>query len=178
MWTLVSLTIIFADCLAVVLSKNHEIVLLPSFPLHGNTFLMYAVSVDSSGKQDGGAGKRDGVGGKQGGGKEGEEKEAVSDNECGEQPAATCGRRGGGDVAKGEGEEESDAEDNPIRQDGEEGSDDDVMIRKVPSSSLCGVKKHSGNQPVVNIPYVPQHRLDTTDTYIHCILVFTPMNEV
>ena len=52
----------------------------------------------------------------------------------------------------GEGSEAGGGE-TPARQD-REGSDD--VIRKVQSSS--GVKKHTANQPVVNIPYVPQHR--------------------
>ena len=41
----------------------------------------------------------------------------------------------------------------PARQD-REGSDD--VIGKVQSLSV--VKKPTANQPVVNIPYVPQHR--------------------
>ena len=52
----------------------------------------------------------------------------------------------GSEAGGGEGE-------TPARQD-REGSDD--VIGKVQSSSV--VKKPTANQPVVNIPYVPQHR--------------------
>ena len=59
---------------------------------------------------------------------------------------------GAGEKAKGEADnEESDGED---RQD-RDGSED--CVRKV-QSSTSGMRKSSANQPIVNIPYVPQHR--------------------
>lgn len=80
------------------------------------------------------------------GGEGNEEKETASDNEREEQAD---------DAVKGEAGEGSEAgsRETPSRQD-REGSDD--VIRKVHCS--LGVKKPSANQPVVNIPYVPQHR--------------------
>ena len=83
--------------------------------------------------------------GKQGSGEGDEEKEMASDNDEHDEQA--------GEGVKGEDGEESDAGDAPARQD-REGSDD--IIRKC--HRLSGVKKHPANQPVVNIPYVPQHR--------------------
>ena len=68
----------------------------------------------------------------------------TSDNERGEDAS---------EDVKGECDEGSDAGEAPARQD-REGSDD--VIRKVQCSSV--VKKPAANQPVVNIPYVPQHR--------------------
>ena len=58
------------------------------------------------------------------------------------------GDAGEGSEAGGGGEGET-----PARQD-REGSDD--VMGKVQSLSV--VKKPTANQPVVNIPYVPQHR--------------------
>ena len=81
-----------------------------------------------------------------------DEKGTTSDNEQGEEAGdAVKGEAGEGSEAGGGGGGET-----PARQD-REGSDD--VIRKFQSSS-SGVKKPSANQPVVNIPYVPQHRWD------------------
>ena len=87
--------------------------------------------------------------GKQGSGEGDEEKASTSDNEQGEEAGdAVKGEAGEGSEAGGSGGGET-----PARQD-REGSDD--VIVKV--QSLSGVKKPTANQPVVNIPYVPQHR--------------------
>ena len=104
--------------------------------------------------------------GKQDGGEGSKEKETTSDNEeggGGEQsgdPVKGEAGAGGGGAGGREGSEARSSgggggdRETPARQD-REGSDD--VIGKVQSLSL-GVKKPTANQPVVNIPYVPQHR--------------------
>ena len=78
-----------------------------------------------------------------------DEKGTISDNEQGEEAGdAVKGVAGEGSEAAGGGGETAACQNR-------EGSDD--VIRKF-QSSLSGVKKPSANQPVVNIPYIPQHR--------------------
>ena len=72
------------------------------------------------------------------------DKENRDENERGESAD--------GDGVKGEGGEDSDGGDTSVRQDREESEE---VVKNVPSP--LGIRKHS-NQPIVNIPYVPQHR--------------------